>query len=185
LIASRERRTGKPAWSSNTKTMNDKTHSHVIDAMEYINKPIQTIPQPLPPALRRILNLRGDRHKSVLWTVRRSKMVVNNLLDDVLTDLYSDYFIYLINRYQLSEINITCSEDVRGQFSKRWRTGMTAIHTYHQLNPDCKIIKPSISIERAQQEHHESAFRGWVAFLVWAFSKPTTINCYHSCGGPR
>jgi len=33
-------------------------------------------------------------------------MVINDLLDDVLTDLYSDYFIYLINCYQLIEINI-------------------------------------------------------------------------------
>jgi len=171
-------------------------------------------------------------------------MVINNLLDDVLTDLCSDYFIYLVNRYQLSEINIKCFENVRGQFSKRWRTGLAAsprdwsvwltndheslwlvshhrdslwlvgsrcevswgqdyflilalrwavsqlicasrIHTYHQLNPDCKIMKPSIRIARAQQEHHESAIRGWVAFLVRAFSKPTTMNCYHSCGRPR
>ena len=86
--------------------MNDKTLSGVIGAMEYINKPIQTIPQPLSPTLSRILNLRGDRHKRVLWTVRRSSMVINDLLDDVLTDLYSDYFIYLINCYQLIEINI-------------------------------------------------------------------------------
>ena len=106
--------------------MNDKTLSHVIGAMEYIHKPIQTIPQPLSPTVSRILDLRGDRHKHCLWTVRRSSMVIDNLLDDVLTNLYSDYFIYLINRCQLSEINIKCSEDVRGQFSQRWRTGITA-----------------------------------------------------------
>ena len=33
-------------------------------------------------------------------------MVVSNWLEIVLTDLYSDYFIYLIKRYQLTEINI-------------------------------------------------------------------------------